>query len=120
VRAMAVEGADVPLPPTLGSCAALETVRRTVVDPGFDEKSLDSKHIGGVDPTGPAYRAGIRNGQEVFRVSIYHDDPTKDVLLGVVVDGERKMIHYSATKQQTVAQYRATVQGNETQACTPF
>ncbi len=120
MRAMVVEGADVPLPPTLGSCAALETVNSTVVDPGFDEKSLDSKHIGGVDSTGPAYRAGIRDGQEVFRVSIYHDDPTKDVLLGVVVDGERKMIYYSAAKQQTVAQYRATVQGNGTHVCTPF
>jgi predicted metalloprotease with PDZ domain len=119
MRSMVVEGADVPLPQKLGNCAQLEQVTQTVVDPGFDEKSLDSRHIAGVDPAGPAYRAGIRDGQEVFRVSIYRDDPSKDVLLGVVIDGKREMIHYSAAKQQSVQQYRAAV-SNTTQGCTPF
>jgi len=120
MRAMAVNGADVPLPKTLGECARLEQVTQTVVYPGFDEKSIESKRIAGVDPAGPAYRAGIRDGQEVFRWSIYHDDPTKDILLGVVIDGERKMISYSGTKQVQILQYRATAEGNAAQACTPF
>jgi len=120
MRAMALDGADVPLPKTLGKCAQLEQVTQTVVDTGFDEKSLDSKRIAGVDPAGPAYRAGIRDGQEVFRFSIYHDDPSKDILLGVVVDGKREMIRYSGAKQQEIAQYRAAAEGNAAQACTPF
>ena len=121
LRTMAIEGEAVPLPQRLGNCAQLEQVLQAVVDPGFDEKSLDSKRgIAGVDPAGPAYRAGIRDGQEVFRVSIYHDDPSKDVLLGLVIDGKREMIHYSAAKQQNIQQYRATPLGNPGQACTPF
>jgi predicted metalloprotease with PDZ domain len=120
MRAMAVNGADVPFPETLGRCAQLEQVTRTMVDSGFDEASLEKKHIAGVDPLGPAYRAGIRDGQEVFRYSIYHDDPSKDVLLGVVIDGKKEMIHYSPAKKQDIAQYRAIVEGNAAQTCTPF
>ena len=119
-RSMALDGAGVPLPDRLGGCARLGQVTRTVVDPGFDEKSLDTKHIAGVDPEGLAYRAGIRDGQEVFRWSIYHNDPSKDVLLGVVINGKREMIQYSAVKQQTIAQYQATVEEKPARSCTPF
>lgn len=120
VRSMALDGTDVPLPERLGGCARLGQVTRTVVDPGFDENSLNTKHIAGVDPEGPAYRAGIRDGQEVFRVSIYHNDPTKDVQLGVVINGKREMIQYSAAKQQIIAQYQPTVDEKLAQTCTPF
>jgi predicted metalloprotease with PDZ domain len=120
MRAMALDGVDLLLPERLGKCAQLEQVTGKAVDAGFDEASLETKHIAGVDPAGPAYRAGIRDGQEVFRYSIYHDDPSKDVLLGVVIDGKREMINYSAAKQQEIAQYRATVEGKAAQICTPF
>lgn len=120
MRAMAVEGADAALPKKLGNCAQSEKATQTVVDIGFDEESLESQRIAGVDPAGPAYRAGIRDGQEVFRVSIYHNDPSKDILLGVVVNGKREMIHYSGAKQQEITQYRATAEGNAARACTPF
>jgi predicted metalloprotease with PDZ domain len=106
IRAMALDGIEVPLPDRRGGCARLQQVTRTVVDPGFDEKSLDTRHIAGVDPEGPADRAGIRDGQEVFRWSIYRDDPSKDVLLGVVVNGKRELIHYSAAKPQLVPSIR--------------
>lgn len=120
IRSMALDGVEVPLPDRLGGCARLGQVTRTVVDPGFDEKSLDTKHIAGVDPEGPAYRAGIRDGQEVFRWSIYHNDPSKDALLGVVINGNREMIRYSAAKQQIIAQYQATVEEELARTCTPF
>ena len=119
-RSMALDGAEVPLPQTLGACARLEQVTRTVVDAGFDESSLNTHQIAGVDPDGPAYRAGIREGQKVFRVSIYHDDPSKDVLLGVVIDGKRQMIQYSPAKQLIVSQYQATIDDNAARTCTPF
>jgi predicted metalloprotease with PDZ domain len=120
MRAMTVGGADVPLPEKLGNCARLEQVTQTFVDAGFDETCLESKRIAGVDPSGPAYRAGIRDGQEVFRFSIYRNDPSKEILLGVVVDGKREMIHYSGAKRQQTAQYRATAEGEAARACTPF
>jgi predicted metalloprotease with PDZ domain len=69
MRSMAIQGTDVPLPRKLGNCAELQRVTRTIVSPGFDERaSVDTKHIAGVDPGGPAYRAGIRDGHEMFRI----------------------------------------------------
>jgi len=44
----------------------------------------------------------------------------KDILLGVVIDGKRKMIHYAGAKQQEITQYWATAEGNTALACTPF
>jgi predicted metalloprotease with PDZ domain len=120
LRAMVDDGANVPLPAALGNCATLKSVSQAVVDPGFDEKSLETKRIAGVDPAGPAYRAGIRDGQEVFRYSIYHEDPTKDVLLGVIVDGEKKLIRYSAAKQRNIEQYQQTAPESTVRACSPF
>ena len=120
IRSMALDGAEVPLPDRLAGCARLAQVTRTVVDPGFDENSLDTKHIAGVDPEGSAYRAGIRDGQEVFRVSIYHHDPSKEVLLGVVINGKREMIQYSAAKQQIIPQYQATVEEKLARTCRSF
>lgn len=118
LRAIAVEGADVPLPQTLGSCARLEHVAKTVVDTGFDEqKSIAAKRIVGVDPAGPAYKAGIRDGQELLRYSIDHDDPSKDVRLGVMIEGKREQIEYSPAKQQEIWQYQAS---SAAESCNPF
>jgi predicted metalloprotease with PDZ domain len=84
LRSMAIDGADVPLPEKLGGCAVRQSETQAVVDPGFDQTaSFASKRMTGVVQDGPAYRAGVRNGQELFRWSIYYEDPSKDALLGV-------------------------------------
>ena len=76
---MSIDGFDVPFPEKLGGCAVRQSEMQVVVDPGFDEKSsFASKVVTGVVADGPAYRAGIRNGQQLFRYSIYNDDPSKD------------------------------------------
>jgi hypothetical protein len=94
---------------------------QAVVDTGFDEQtSYATKIMSGVVPDGPAYRAGIRNGRELFRWSIYNDDPSKDALLGVVIDGQKKAITFSPAKQVTVVQYRPTIEGDAARACSPF
>lgn len=121
LRSMTVDGADVPLPEKLGGCAVRQSELRAVVDPGFDETaSFTAKRVTGVVQDGPAYRAGIRNGQELFRWSIYHEDPSKDAVLGVVVDGTRKMITFSPARQMHVEQYRAAIEDAPAKACTPF
>jgi predicted metalloprotease with PDZ domain len=120
LRAMAVDGADVPLPQALGSCATLDQKETAIVDPGFDDNaSLGQKFIAGVVTDGPAWRAGIRDGQKWFHISVYHDDPSKDVLVGIFVNGERKTITYSPAKQIVLGQYGATAVDNKG-SCTPF
>jgi predicted metalloprotease with PDZ domain len=120
LRAMVVDGADVVLPQRLGRCARLDQVERTIVDIGFDRSSIETGYITSVDPTSQAYYAGIRNGQRIFRSSIYYDDPSKEALLGVVVDGKKQMINYSPAKQRQIGQYQATVEGDAGRTCTPF
>ncbi len=119
LRSMAIDGADVPLPEKLGRCAVRQSETQAVVDPGFDQTaSIAAKRITGVVQDGPAYRAGVRNGQELFRWSIYREDPSKDALLGVVIDGQRKMITFSPAKQVHLEQYRGG--GEAPDDCTPF
>jgi predicted metalloprotease with PDZ domain len=121
LRSIAIDGTDVPLPEGLGGCAARQSEMQAVVDPGFDEQtSYAKKEVSGIVPDGPAYRAGIRNGQELFRWSIYNDDPSKDAMLGVVINGQSKMITFSPAKQVRVEQYRATVEGDAARTCSPF
>jgi hypothetical protein len=119
LRSMAIDGANVPLPDKLGGCAVRQSETQAVVDPGFDETaSFAAKRVTGIVQDGPAYRAGIRDGQELFRWSIYSDDPSKDALLGVVIDGERKVISFSPAKNAHIEQYR--VNGEAANNCTPF
>jgi predicted metalloprotease with PDZ domain len=119
LRRMAIDGANVPLPEKLAGCAVRQSEAQAVVDPGFDASaSFAAKRVTGVVQDGPAYRAGIRDGQELFRWSLYYDDPSKDALLGVVIDGQRKTITFSPAKQAHVEQYRASSEAANN--CTPF
>ena len=121
LRSMAIDGADVPLPERLSGCAVRLSEIQTIVDPGFNEEaSFAAKQVTGIVPDGPAYNAGIRDGQELFRWSVNNDDPSKDAVLGVVIDGQRKMITFSPTRQAPIEQYRALADGEAANACTPF
>jgi len=116
---MAIDGEDIPLPEKLGGCAVRQNETQNMVNPGFDETaSIEAKRMIGVVQDGPAYRAGIRNGQELFRWSIYKEDPSKDALLGVVIDGQRKTITFSPAKQAQIQQYRSNHEAGN--SCTPF
>jgi predicted metalloprotease with PDZ domain len=120
LRAMTIDGATVPLPERLGACAVLQHGEKTVVVTGFDEeKSYATKHMVGVVEGGAAYRAGARDGQELFRYSIYKDDPTKPVVLGVVIDGKRQVLQYSPAQAMALEQYAAAADA-DVRECTPF
>lgn len=119
LRAMTIDGAAVPLPERLGGCAVLQHGEKAVVETGFDaEKSFATKHMVGVVEGGAAYRAGARDGQELFRYSVYKDDPAKPVVLGVVIDGKRQVLQYSPAQTMAVEQYAAA--GADVRGCTPF
>ena len=121
LRSMAIDGKDVPLPEQLGGCAVRKIEKRMIVDPGFDQgASLATRRVSGIVLDGPAYRAGIRNGQELFSWSVYNDDPSKDAVLVVVIDGQKRMISFSPTKQVNIDQYRASIDGGAAKNCTPF
>jgi predicted metalloprotease with PDZ domain len=121
LKSMAIEGAAVRLPGKLGSCAELKEKSEAVVDPGFDQKaSFAQKRVVGVVPDGPAYRAGIRDGQELFRWSIYNDDPSEEALLGVVINGERKMITFSPAGRKETEHYSALPRSDDKENCSPF
>lgn len=57
-------GASIRLPEDMfGACAAIRNLRIAAFDRGFDaDKTAASGRFTGVDPTGPAYAAGIREG----------------------------------------------------------
>ena len=52
MRAIAGRGGGCTAAGKLGNCANLEQVTQTVIDAGFDEKSLESKRIAGVGSVG--------------------------------------------------------------------
>jgi predicted metalloprotease with PDZ domain len=58
------KGALIRLPESLfGACATIRTLRIASFDRGFDaDKTAAGGHFTGVDPSGPAYAAGIREG----------------------------------------------------------
>jgi predicted metalloprotease with PDZ domain len=59
-----VKGEIITLPAdAFGGCITVSTVRIPTFDPGFDrDKSAATGIITGVDPAGPAYAAGMRDG----------------------------------------------------------
>ena len=79
---MVITGATVVLQRSVPACAYLQTISVQVVDAGFDPNSLKTKRMSGVEESGPAYKAGIRDAQEVYRSSFWREDPAKEVVLG--------------------------------------
>lgn len=64
VKRFALEGEPIRLPESLfGQCAKVATTTVASFDPGFDMAASAAKGaFTGVDPNGPAYRAGLRDG----------------------------------------------------------
>ncbi len=70
IRRYAANGETLRLPSdVLGECAKIVTERRSEFTRGFDGEATAAAGgvIAGVDPEGPAYRAGIRNGMRLIR-----------------------------------------------------
>jgi predicted metalloprotease with PDZ domain len=96
--AQAVEpGAKMPVPGdgALGPCAHLLMKQVQVFDLGFDFKaSMTAHRVTGVAEEGPAFKAGLRNGQTLNGWSVYYDQPEKMATFHVRTEGGPKVIQY--------------------------
>jgi predicted metalloprotease with PDZ domain len=92
-------GAPVRLPADLfGDCAKVVTSEVPAFDRGFDSASTNANGgvVNGVDPAGPAYAAGLRNGMRIVgRLSPPVDnDPHVELMYQVVDKGAGRLIRY--------------------------
>jgi len=91
-------GETIMLPADLfGDCAAVRAVALAEYDPGFDrDKSAATGLITGVDPDGPAYAAGLRDGMRRVKRVTGRDGDSRVPLAYTVVDpqGQERVISW--------------------------
>jgi len=85
LRQYVEQGGSIRVPETaLGPCVQSHNDSLAKFDLGFDEESSIGKNIVlGVEADSEAYKAGLRNGQQLVGWSIHHGDPSKQVRLTV-------------------------------------
>jgi predicted metalloprotease with PDZ domain len=91
-------GARVLLPADLfGDCATVRTFEVPKFDRGFDPTATSAQGgvVNGVDPQGPAYAAGLRNGMRIVRREAGRTgDSAVDLVYRVEDGGVQKVIRY--------------------------
>jgi predicted metalloprotease with PDZ domain len=112
-------GAKMPVPGdgALGPCAHPSIKQVSVFDLGFDFKtSMTAHQVTGVAEEGPAFRAGLRNGQTLTGWSVYNNQPEKMATFHIRTEGGPKVIQYYPSRTVAgVPQYdldQKTYQGN--------
>jgi len=110
LRSYVEQGGSVPVPEAaLGPCAQSHIEDLVKFDAGFDAVSLKkgNKIVSGVEPDSEAYKAGLRDSQELVAWSITNGDPTKEIRLKVKAsDGERLVEYYPQGGKVSVQQFR--------------
>lgn len=93
-----IEGGEpILLPPDLfPGCVTVNTENVASFDPGFDRRrSVETRIIAGVDPAGPAFAAGLRDGMRlVERVSGAEGDSRVAMAYRVSVGGVERVIRF--------------------------
>lgn len=102
---------DLPAPaqlPVLGACAHASLQNVDSYDLGFDFPASRAAHaLTGVATNGPAFKAGLRNGQRVLGYSIYNNDSTRLATITIsTADGPQKISYYPGGQSLQVWQYR--------------
>jgi len=108
LRDMVNRGSTVPVPNfPLNTCVYRHVDQVPTFDLGFDKEILLSKnYISGVKPDSAAFRAGIRDGQQIVGVSIYWDDVSKPVRLKIHSSTGQQIIEYFPTRKSVpIPQY---------------
>jgi predicted metalloprotease with PDZ domain len=80
----------------LGPCVQSHTEAIGHFELGFDRSSVSAEphRAVGVQPESEAYKAGLRDGQQLIGWSIYNGDPTKQVKLTIKTKTGRQVITY--------------------------
>ncbi len=102
------DGMTIPVPEFgLAPCVHVRTESAFQFELGMDEENLRSKYmVSGVKPDSEAFKAGLRNGQKVIRLSIYWNDTSKPVKLTVrAADGDQTFEYYPRGPSMEIAQY---------------
>jgi predicted metalloprotease with PDZ domain len=109
---------NLPAPPTIpgvGNCyhATYDDVPKFYL--GLDyRKTVATKTVTGVDPSGPAFQAGLRDGQKVVAMHFDGDDPNHPATVTVSEDGEEKHLSFKPLGHPVKAWQYSLDQG---QAC---
>lgn len=102
-----IHGEPISLPPDLfEGCATIATVARPVFDLGFDLAATRERGaFVGVDPAGPAYRAGVREGMKWLGMAggAPADSSVKIQLLALDRDGTERDIRYKPAGSKTIS-----------------
>ena len=99
-------------------CATLGWETRYLFDAGFDfVKSGRSGALTGVDPNGPAYRAGLRDGQRFTREGILRGDVEHPVKVTLTDPPARTIVFLPRGKAVAVPQYLLPAPAASFDAC---
>jgi hypothetical protein len=104
-RAMVLDGAPLQVPAdAFGPCFEPARGRYVpfelgFVDPGFRGDPIVAEQV---DPGGPAYEAGLREGDTIVELVYRPGDPSVSVILAVERDGERTHADYAPRGQPVV------------------
>jgi len=93
--------------PALGSCSRLSRENAPTFDLGFDlDGSQMAKTVMGVEPDGPAFAAGLRNGQTLTGVSVNNGQTDRLATITIRGDaGDRRIAYLPQGKTVVVWQY---------------
>ena len=101
------QGGDLAAPPIipgLGDCYRASHGEFPTFDLGLDfGKSRAAKVISGVDPSGPAYKAGLRDGQPVMAWDIDRGDMERLAIVTVRVEGQDQKMSFQPIGKPMVA-----------------
>ena len=91
----------------VGPCVSVSVDQTPTFDLGFDfDASKAADKIMGVRDDGPAFNAGLRNGEQLISKSVSHDQPEKLARFTVLTSaGVQTVEFYPRGKNATVQQY---------------
>lgn len=102
-------GGDIEMPGNaLGPCVESHTAPMGRFELGFDRSSVQAEphKVVGLKEDSDAYKAGLRNGQQLIGWSITNGDPTKQVKLTIKTESGRLVItYYPQGKKVPVQQF---------------
>ncbi len=101
------DGTTMPVPEfALAPCVRVRTESAFQFELGFDEESVRTNVVSGVKPDSEAFKAGIRDGQKITRVSVFWNDTSKPVRLTVrSSDGDHSLEYYPRGPSREIQQY---------------